>query len=117
MFTEVADYLALNPVPKKQVHRMDFLLKCVAVRINHVSLPITLRSVLLTVSGSKYREVAKKVGTKAQSTETEMLSAVSLLAQILGMTGEQVGMLACSVSKSSVVQFNTMYLVKGTYPL
>ncbi len=108
-----------DSVPQDMLSRLDFALRCVHTRLTNPCMPVTLLSVVLTITGSQYEEVVKKIGFVESDDidEHETLVANSIIAAYVGVTAEKVGQLARKISTSCVRTIRGKYYIAGIVPM
>lgn len=112
-----ASALESEEIPQSQEARGDFVCACAYVRLKHAHVPVTPRTVLLTIMGARYLEIRDLVEETDDPTLADYIDIVTMIQAIVGIPHADVGYKASLISRDSVVEIGKRRFLKGLRPI
>lgn len=112
-----ASLLASEEAPQSQEARIDFACACAYVRLKHPHVPVTPRTVLLTIMGARYLQVKHMLEEADDPTIADYIAVASIVQAAAGIPAEDVGYKAYIISRDSVVEIGRRKFLKGIRPV
>lgn len=118
MDTNAEDVLEEDMIPQDHISRLDFVLRCVHTKLTYPHMPVSPYSLICTLAGSRYDEIAQWITERDNEdiTEDEHMMVSSMFGGILGVSVTEVGELARKISFSCVVKIKSMYYLSNIAP-
>lgn len=104
--------LPVSEVPDADEDIQDFILECVYVRLLHHNMPVSVDTLLLTLLGGSYYEVADIVTEDSEATVQNVLDASYKIELILNLESESLGAMAKCVTPESVFSVGGVLFIK-----
>ncbi|KAL4864626.1 hypothetical protein BDV12DRAFT_200955 [Aspergillus spectabilis] len=112
-----ASKLDLQEIPHFQEARGDFVCACVHVRLTHTYIPVTPRTVLLTIAGAKYADLERMVEECSEPTLSDYIGVLSAVQATTGIPSDDVGHKASLISRDAVIEIGKRKFLKGLRPV
>jgi len=105
-------------IPDDPVSRIDFVLRYVHTRLTNPYMPVSPLSVLLTLMGSRFKEISKYLVAVEDTEENEddVICANCIVAGAMGLSVETVGDLARRISSYRVCKIDGQTYIKDIVP-
>lgn len=116
--TAIVSEDSLMGIPRDTISKLDMCLRCVHTRLTNPYMPISSMSVLLTLMGSRFEDVAKYLVPveDGEADNEDVILANNIVASALNLTTDEVGRLARRITPSGVVQIGDFYYIKNIEP-
>lgn len=103
MNTSAEEYFATLSPPESKVDRINFIIECIALRVQRPYMPISAKCVLLTIMGRSFVTYEHEFAFDTTHTDAQSHAAGYRIAEIMGMEDARtVGELAAKMSLAAV---------------
>ena len=118
MDTNAEDVFEEDMIPQDHISRLDFVLRCVHTKLTYPSMPVSPYSLICTLAGSRYDEIAQWITEKDNTviSEDEHAMVSSMFGGILGISINEVADLARKISSSCVISIKGKYYLSNIAP-
>ncbi|KAF7585424.1 hypothetical protein BBP40_010959 [Aspergillus hancockii] len=111
-----ASRLDFEQIPHFQEARADFVCACAYIRLTHKYIPVTPRTVLLSLAGKAYMTIKDMVEEAEEPTLADYISVLSIIQAATGIHSSEIGYKAALINPETVIQIGKRKFLRGLRP-
>jgi energy-coupling factor transporter ATP-binding protein EcfA2 len=112
-----ASSLENDEIPQSQEARGDFACACAYIRLKYAHVPVTPRTVLLTLMGARYLEIQHMIEEVDEPTLTDYIDVLTIIQAAVGIPYADIGHKASLISRDAVISMGERRFLRGLRPV